>query len=77
MSATFLNIYEIRSYGDLVQKVREMKQEIKKKIGRKNRWESKLMELKDYGKFAIRLHRPKHQTTASREPSVSLHDNNV
>lgn len=56
MSATFLNVYKIRTYGGLVQKLRELKQEAKKKKGRKNRWAIKLIELKDYGKFATRLH---------------------
>jgi hypothetical protein len=55
MSATFLNVYEIRTYAVLVHFTRMKKKKISEKKGRKAKWQRKWDALKDYGKFRERV----------------------
>jgi hypothetical protein len=54
MSVTYLNVYDIRTYADLVHFIRmKKKQNISERRGRKTKWQHKYLALRDYGKFGI------------------------
>ena len=50
-SAIFMNVHKIKSYVGLVHFLKKRKQEIKKRRGRKTKWQKKYASLTDYSRF--------------------------
>jgi hypothetical protein len=55
MSETFMSVYMIRTYADLVDILSKRKQGLKRRRGCKSKWQKKFISLKDYGKFRKRI----------------------